>query len=180
EDQKTQVRTAPVRPTPFEGRMQVNKPTLVGEDPLPAEESTRSTLTRRARLRRRIQYGIVIAALGIAAWALLTTPRPRGKGVTAAAGPSTGSLSVKLDPGDAQLLLDGAQVKDTGDPQWSEPRLSAGNEHILTARHDGYAEQSVPVTLSRGEQKSLAIALVPVTSELVVVSSPSSAQVYVD
>ena len=37
------------------GRMQVNKPTLVGEDPLPPGESTRSTVTRRLR-RRRAAY----------------------------------------------------------------------------------------------------------------------------
>jgi hypothetical protein len=179
EDQKTQVRPAPARPAPYMGRMQVNKPTLIGEDPLPAEESTRSTLTRRARVRRRVQYGIVFVALGIAAWALLTMPRPRDRGI-AAAGAATGSLSIKLDPADAQLLLDGAQVKDSGDPQWSEQRLSTGNEHVLTARRDGYAEQAVPVTLSRGEQKTMTITLTPVTSELVVVSSPSGAQVYLD
>ncbi|HEX9576978.1 MAG TPA: serine/threonine-protein kinase [Myxococcales bacterium] len=180
EDQKTHVRPAPPKPAPHMGRMQVNKPTLVGEDPLPPGESTRSTVTRQARLRRRVQYGIVIAAaLGIAAWALFTTPRPRGRG-SAAAGPATGSLAVKLDPADSQLLLDGAQVKDSAGPQWSEPRLSAGNEHVLTARHDGYAEQSVPVALARGEQRKLSITLIRLTGELVVLSAPSGAQVYVD
>jgi hypothetical protein len=160
-------------------RMQVNKPTLVGEDPLSPEESTRSTLTRRARMIRRLQYAIIIAGLGIAAWALLSTPRPRAKPGAAAAA-ATGSLSVKLDPPDAQLLLDGAQVKDSDDPQWSEPRLSAGSEHVLTARKDGYAEQSLALTLSRGEQRALTLTLAPVTSELTILSSPSGAQVYID
>src|SRR5204862_7309750 len=104
EDQKTQVRPQPAKPAPYAGRMQVNKPTLVGEDPLPPEESTRSSLTRRARVRRRVQYGIVFVALGIAAWALLTMPRPRGKSVPSGGAAITGSLSVKLDPPDAQLL----------------------------------------------------------------------------
>jgi hypothetical protein len=175
EDQKTQVRSAP-----FGGRMQVNKPLLVGQDPLPPEESTNSTLTRRARWIRRVQYGIVVVALLIAAWALLSTPRPRGpKGGPVAEG-GTGSLAVAVQPADAQLLLDGAQVKDSRDPQWSEPRLAAGSEHTITARRDGYLEQSVPVTLDRGEQKTLKIALQASANSITVLSSPQGAQVYVD
>jgi serine/threonine protein kinase len=38
----------------------------------PPEESTNSTLTRRARWKRRIQYGIILVALGISAWAWLS------------------------------------------------------------------------------------------------------------
>jgi serine/threonine protein kinase len=183
EEQKTQLRPAPLPPAkapPFMGRMQVNKPTLAGADPLPPEETTNSTLTRRARWVRRIQYGVVLLALGIAAWALISTPRPRrqqGAGVEPA---STGSLSVTVAPADAQLLLDGARVKDRGDPQWSEPRLTAGTEHILTARKEGYADRSVPVILQRGEQKSLAITLERAPNQITVLSSPPGAQVFVD
>ena len=61
EDQKTQVRTAPPKPL-YGGRMQVNKPTLVGADPLPPDESTNSTLTRRARWIRRGAYGVIAAS----------------------------------------------------------------------------------------------------------------------
>ena len=176
EDQETQLRPAP-RPPPYGGRMQVNRPTLVGEDPLPPEESTNSTLTRRARWVRRVQIAIVSVALLIAAWALLSTPRPPGRKALAG---GTGSLSVTLEPPDAQLLLDGAQVKDSRDPQWIEPRLTAGTEHVLLARRDGYAEQTVPVTVSRGERKDLKIALQAPVSPVVVLSSPPGAQVYVD
>ncbi len=175
EDQNTQVR-APL----FGGRMQMNKPTLVGEDPVPAEENTNSTLTRRARWIRRAQYAIVAVALVIAGWALLSTPRPRGpQGGPVAAG-ETGSLAVTLGPSDAQLLLDGAQVKDSSDPQWAEARLTAGAEHMLTARRDGYIEQSVPVTLKAGEEKKLKIVLQAQANAITVLSSPPGAQVYVD
>ena len=184
EDQKTQVKRAPPAPPvlPHDGRMVLNKPTLVGEDPLPADESTNSTLTLRARWMRRIQVGIVLLALVIAAWALLSTPKGRKRGapgepVSAAA---AGSLTVTLDPPDAQLLLDGALVKDTNDAQWSEPHLSAGAEHVLTARHNGFAEKVVQVTLQAGEQKTLTVGLDPVTADLVVLSSPPGAQVFLD
>ncbi|MGZ6142010.1 MAG: protein kinase domain-containing protein [Myxococcales bacterium] len=181
EDQKTAVRPAPPRPPPAHvTRMQVNKPTLVGEDPLPHDESTNSTLTRRARWMRRIQIGIVLLALSIALWALLSTPKPRARPGVPGEPVNAGALSVTLQPADAQLLLDGAQVKDSGDPQWSEPRLTAGVEHTLTARRSGYAEQSVPVTLARGEQKALTIKLQAAASQIIVLSSPPGAQVYVD
>ena len=159
--------------------MQVNKPTLVGADPLPHDESTNSTLTRRARWIRRIQYAVVLVALAIAAWALLSTPQRRGRQAAGEAA-NTGSLSVTVLPADAQLLLDGAQVKDSGDPQWNEPRLMAAVEHTLTARREGYLEQSVPVTVQRGEQKVLTIRLKATASAITVLSSPPNAQVYVD
>src|SRR5206468_1188177 len=73
EDQKTQVRAAPPKPA-WGGRMQVNKPTLVGTDPLPAEESTNSTMTLRARWIRRGAYGVIALALLIAVWVLVSTP----------------------------------------------------------------------------------------------------------
>ena len=122
----------------------------------------------------------MLLALSIALWALLSTPKPRARQSLPGEPVNTGSLSVTLQPADAQLLLDGAQVKDSGDPQWSEPRLTAGIEHTLTARRDGYAEQSVPVTLGRGEQKALAIQLKAAASQITVLSSPPGAQVYVD
>ncbi|TMA29856.1 MAG: PEGA domain-containing protein, partial [Deltaproteobacteria bacterium] len=180
EEQKTQLKQVLPRPTPAHvTRMQVNKPTLVGADPLPHDESTNSTLTRRARWIRRIQYAVVLVALAIAAWALLSTPQRRGRPAAGAAA-NTGSLNVTVLPGDAQLLLDGAQVKDSGDPQWSEPRLMAAVEHTLTARREGYLEQSVPVTVQRGDQKVLTIRLKATASAITVLSSPPNAQVYVD
>jgi hypothetical protein len=165
-------------PEAVSGRMQVNKPTLVGEDPLPAEESTRSTLTRRARILRRAQIGIVAVALAVALWALLSTPRPHSRG-NAPAPAETGTLNVTLQPADALLLLDGAQVKDARDPQWTEQKLAPG-DHVLTVRREGYSEQAVPVSVVKGEVKNISITLSPVASELTVLSSPPGAQVWLD
>src|SRR5204863_3456059 len=102
---------------------------------------------------------------------------PKG---AAPAGGSSGSLRVVLEPKDARLLLDGAQVKDGNDPQWSAPRLPAGNEHVLTARREGYAEQSVTVTLKSGEERTVSMALAANNNQIVVLSSPPNAQVWVD
>ena len=56
---------------------------------------------RRARRVRRLQVAIVSLALLIAGWALLSTPRPRGPRAPAG---GTGSLGVRQEPPDAQLL----------------------------------------------------------------------------
>ena len=96
----------------------------VAEDPLSDEESTVSTVPRRARFVRAAQYAVIVAALGTAAWALLSPPRPRGSSVAASpveqatATPSTseqrevsaaiaGELSVLSSPSGAQVYLDG-------------------------------------------------------------------------
>jgi len=119
EDQKTQVRAAP-----FGGRMLVNQPMLAGQDPLLPEESTNSTLTRRSRWIRGVQYGIVVVALLIAAWALLSTPRPRRpeggpvaeggtldqgepKTLKIALQESANSITVLSSPQGAQVYADG-------------------------------------------------------------------------
>jgi len=177
EDQKTQLKRAPN--DPFQGRMQRSKPMLLGEDPLPAGEITSSNVTPRARWIRRAQYAIVLAALGIAAWAVLSTPRPRSQ-PAAVEGTGDGSLAVTVDPADSQLLLDGALVKDASDAQWSAQKITAGSEHVLTARRDGYTEQTVPLTLKPGEQKNVSIQLAPSMNEIAVLSSPAGAQVYLD
>ena len=184
ENQKTQVKkapsSAPARPAvdPYQGRMQLNKPMLLADDAQHPGDVTSSNVTPRARWMRRAQYGIVLLALAIAAWALLSTPRPAGQPEPGAE--NIGALAVTVDPADAQLLLDGALVKDAHDAQWSAARLSAGSEHVLTARRDGYSPQSVPLTLKAGETKQVAIALQPSLGDIAVLSSPAGAQVYVD
>jgi hypothetical protein len=112
---------------------------------------------------------------------ILVWPSDRKKSAPLSAQPSgTASLSVVVDPADALLLLDGAQVKGAADAQWSEPRLSAGIEHTLTARKEGYADQSVPVTLANAEQRTVSLTLKQALNQVSVLSSPPGAQVYVD
>src|SRR5206468_3940768 len=139
-----------------------------------------STMTLRARWIRRGAYGVIALALLIAVWVLVSTPWSSMQKGAAPAGGSTGSLSVALEPKDARLLLDGAQVKDGNDPQWSAPRLSAGTEHTLTGRRQGYQDQSVAVILKAGEERSVKIALQANNNQIVVLSSPPNAQVWVD
>ncbi len=83
EDQKTQLRAAPRPPPP--------------------DESTNSTLTRRARWVRRLQLAIVGVALLIAAWALLSTPRPRASKVAGPVGSGSSDFSV-LEPGEPKTV----------------------------------------------------------------------------
>jgi hypothetical protein len=90
------------------------------------------------------------------------------------------SVSVSTEPPDAVLLLDGAQVKEAADKDWTEPKLTAGVEHLLTARRTGFAEQALPVTLRPGEARTVTIQLQPLQGELIVRSSPPGALVYVD
>ena len=173
---------APLRARPdeklpaYRGRMQVSKPTLVGDDPLPPEEITSSTLTVRQRWIRGVQVALGVVALGVAAWAWLSVPHHKED----TQGPPAGSLTVTTEPNDALVLLDGALVKEALDKDYTEPKLSAGAEHVLTVRRDGFTERQVQVTLQKGEQRVLALALEPLPNQLTVRSSPSGAQVFVD
>ncbi len=178
DEEKTAVRPRP-RPEPYGGRMAVLKPTLVGDDPTVPEESTVSTSSRRTQWIRRAQLSVVALALAVAVWALVSSPRAASKRVATGA-PGVASLKVTTDPPDALLLLDGAQVKGEREAQWSEPLLAAGVEHVLTARHDGFAERSMTVNLKPGEESTLSLQLTAAAGELVVRSSPPGAQVFVD
>jgi len=165
---------------PYGGRMVLSKPTLVGDDPLPAEESTRSTLTRRARLVRLLQICLLVVLLAVAAWAFFAPVRPPERKSLAGAALSTGSVAVAIVPADAVLLLDGAQVKDPSDPGWKEAHLSAGPDHVLTARREGFIEQVIALTLKPDESRTLKLELKPLPGELSLRSSPPGAQVFVD
>ena len=177
ENQKTQVKRAPA--APYFGRMQLNKPMLVADDAQHPGDVTNSNVTPAARWMRRAAAGIIALSLVVAAAVILTTPWSRGPG-DGAAGANAGSLAVTIDPADAQLLLDGALVKDANDAQWSAQKLSAGAEHVLTARRDGYSPQSVPLALKPGENKKVQITLQPSLGDIAVLSSPAGASVWVD
>ena len=173
--------TQPTRPpeklAPFGGRMVVSKPTLVGNDPVTSEEDTVSTLTRRARWMVRGQLALVALAIGGAVWAWLSVPHTKED---VSGSPPAGSLSVTTEPEDAIVLLDGAQVKTPLDRDFTEPKLSAGVEHIVTVRREGFSEQVLPLTLLVGEKKMLPVKLQPLPGQLTVRSSPGGAQVFLD
>ena len=163
---------------PFQGRMHLSTPTLVGDDPVPAEEITNSTVARRARWVRRGQLVLLLLALSIALWAWLSVPHSRKRDPSGA--PPSGSVTVTTDPEDAVLLLDGAQVKDPLDRDWTEPRLTAAVDHVLTVRREGFADQVQQVRLAPGEQKVLRVTLQPLPGQLTVRSTPAGAQVFID
>jgi hypothetical protein len=171
----------PARPpeklAPYGGRMVVSKPTLVGDDPVTAEEDTVSTLTRRARWMRRGQIALLGLAIAGALWVWLSVPHTKEDQSGA---PPAGSISVTTEPEDAIVLLDGAQVKTPLDRDFTEPRLSAGVEHIVTVRREGFSEQILPLTLLVGEKKMLPVKLQPLPGQLTVRSTPSGAQVFLD
>jgi serine/threonine protein kinase len=162
---------------PFGGRMAVGRPTLVGEDATdPNERTGESEPQQRARWARRGQAALLVVALGVLLWAWLSLwhkqePPPSTP---------TASLVVTTEPEDAQVLLDGAQVKDPLDRGYTEPGLSAGVQHVLTVRRDGFAEQVSQLTLQAAEQKVLLVKLQPLPGQLTVRSTPSGAQVFLD
>ena len=170
---------SPARPedrrAPYGGRMQLGKPTLVGDDPSQDDEQTVS-LQKKARLRRALQWGagtLVVVVLG-AAW--LSVPHKKEE----LAGPPVASLSVTTVPEDALVLLDGAQVKGPLDRDYNEPKLAAAKEHTLLIRREGFTDQTQPITLAAGEKKTLAIQLQPLPGQLTVRSTPPGAQVFLD
>ena len=157
--------------------MVVSKPTLVGKDATAPDEDTVSTLTRRARWVRRGQVALLVVAISVALWAWLSVPHKKEDPTGA---PPSGSITLTTEPEDAVVLLDGAQVKDPHDRDFTEPKLSAAVEHVLTVRREGFVEQLLPVTLQAGEKKVLPIKLQPLPGQLTVRSSPSGAQVFLD
>jgi hypothetical protein len=157
--------------------MVVSKPTLIGDDPVPAEEDTVSTLTRRARWMRRLQLTLLVVAIGGALWVWLSVPHTKED---ASGAPPAGSISVTTEPEDAVVLLDGAQVKTPLDRDFTEPKLSAGIEHVLTVRREGFVEQVLPLTLAANERKMLPVKLQPLPGQVTVRSSPGGAQVFLD
>jgi serine/threonine protein kinase len=178
DQEKTAVRPRP-RPEPYGGRMALSRPTLIGEDPAVHDESTVSR-AGRSRWIRRAQLAVVAVALGVAVWALVSSPRGPGGKHAAPEAQGVASLKVVTDPPDAVLLLDGQQVKGEREVLWSEPGLPAGIEHVLTARHEGFADKSLTVNLKPGEESSVTLQLVSAAGDLIVRSSPPGAQVFVD
>jgi len=162
---------------PFGARIAPIKPTLVSDDALPGHEPTTPTLTIRARIVRALLYAVIGVALAVTAWALFSAAKAHRKPTE---GLPLGSLTVVTDPEDAIVLLDGAQVKDPLDREWSEQRLSARSEHRVTVRRDGFEEQSLAVLLADREHKRMEVKLKPLPGQLTVRSNPSGARVFLD
>lgn len=71
--------------------------------------------------------------------------------------PETGSVSVATSPRGALIFIDGVQQ---GISPATIPGLSAGS-HTLLVKLDGYADLSVPVSVTGGQTKDYALVLTP-------------------
>ena len=150
-------------PTPAE----LSTPTLVGDDPVLADEDTVSTAARRARVFRFVQYGIVTVALAVALWALLSSPRPSSK---PAAGPppmaslkageertvvlqlvaAENAIVVRSSPPGAQIWIDGARRGQT--PAYL-PDLSAAQSHAIVLEKKCYRAWQVALPAHAGRRE---------------------------
>ncbi|MBI2340953.1 MAG: serine/threonine protein kinase [Deltaproteobacteria bacterium] len=94
---------------------------------------------------------------------------------------AVGTLIVKVAPSDAQLALDGKEVKPPTDPY--ELRLKSGKAFDLSVTHNGFLPFETVVRLGRRETRHLAINLVkevPPFGNLFVASTPPGAVIYLD
>jgi serine/threonine protein kinase len=154
EDRETEVRPAPAEPPLYDER------TEVSADSLPA---------RPGRFIRAAQIAIVGVALSIAAWALLSTPRPGGqeapatvsraeqKKVPLAAEASTSSVLVLSSPPGAQVYLDG--VKKGMTPAYLTA-LDPAAPHAISVEKKCYRAWQVAVPPHAGPRE-LAATLLP-------------------
>ncbi len=98
-------------------------------------------------------------------------------GVTRSAG--SGSILITSDPMDAAIEINGQPQGTTRDGRLRLEKLKPGL-YTVTARKPGYADQSEPVTIARGENRELSIRLNPAMGELRIIVSQSTVRVLVD
>jgi hypothetical protein len=88
--------------------------------------------------------------------------QPAAATVSPAVLPPSGSLSVTTTPAGATILIDGVQ---RGVSPATFPDLFAG-PHTLLIRMDGYADLSVPVTITKGQTQTYTATLLPATTQM--------------
>ena len=91
-----------------------------------------------------------------------TVPQPAAATVSPAVLPPGGSLSVTTTPAGATIFIDGVQ---RGISPATIPALFAG-PHSLLIRMDGYADLTVPVTITKGLTQTYTATLLPATTQL--------------
>jgi hypothetical protein len=127
----------------------------------------------KARWKRRIQYGIILVALGISAWAWLSTPKvaARKPAGTAPAGtaaaetsapaikpdPVAGEITVLSSPPGAQVWLDGVRKGLT--PAFL-PSIDPAARHAITVEKKCYRPWQVSIP-ARAGRRELAATLQP-------------------
>jgi hypothetical protein len=125
-------------------------------------ENTRSTLAHRARWKRRIQYGVILVALSISAWALLSMPKAGTRNRVGVASPaedpvaSVGFLSLGSRPS-ASVLIDGVDIGHTT-PLLAWP-LKSGSHRVRLMASGHSKDLSVDIRI--GETHNEMVDLTP-------------------
>ena len=89
----------------------------------------------------------------------------------------TGSIAITSTPEGAAVWLDGT---DTGlVTGCTLPDVPAG-DHVVTLKHDGYADASTPVTVTEGETATVDITLTTATGSIAITSTPAGATILID
>lgn len=86
--------------------------------------------------------------------------------------PATGSVSVATSPKGASIVIDGVQ---RGISPATIPGLSPGS-HTLLVKLDGYADLSVPVSVTGGQTKDYALVLTPLAGAATATPAPPGKQ----
>jgi predicted Ser/Thr protein kinase len=106
--------------------------------------------------------GIGLAgALGLTAWLANAPASPTSSPERRAreAQPVTGTLLVRVAPGNARVLLDGTPIG--AGPEVAIPDLAAGEEHTVRVEADGYAPHDEVVAVGAGERVVIRATLTP-------------------
>lgn len=76
------------------------------------------------------------------------------------AAPAYGSLSIRVQPGDATIVIDGDRWEGSTEEQRLVVQLAEGS-HVVEVRRDGYRDYLTEVTVREGEAATLNVALTP-------------------
>lgn len=87
---------------------------------------------------------------------------------------SFGEITIKTEPVDAQLYLNGKRVYQ------KSLQVHSGKDHKILVKHLNYYEESKTFKVGPKEEKELSIQLEPRPGSISIRSNPNGAQVYVD
>jgi serine/threonine protein kinase len=131
---------------------------------------------KKMRLIQLVSISILIASL-----AAIGVIKVIKKPTAPVAGGGLAELMVITNPSDAEVLLDGT-VQGKGSPI-SIRNISAGADHTLLVRKDGFLDHQRTLAFKPGEFTSLSIALTPAAptaASLELVTRPAGATIFID
>lgn len=87
-------------------------------------------------------------------------PGPRARSGGSSSSSSLGTISIRVQPGDADILIDGERWAGGGEDERLIVQLSEGS-HQVEVRKDGYRAVTLDVTVRRGQTAPVNVALSP-------------------